>query len=82
MQAGSPAGYSDEQEDWNGGNALMARIEWAATITKRKRHNAEKVMQQTLALNSDAHTYKSVVRAESRQVAMTLMLMSPEFLRR
>ncbi|MEW6998944.1 DUF1800 family protein [Colwelliaceae bacterium BS250] len=82
MQAGSPAGYSDEQEDWNGGNALMARIEWTATISKRKRHNAEQVMQQTLALNSDAHTYKSVVRAESRQAAMTLMLMSPEFLRR
>ncbi len=82
MQAGSPAGYSDEQQDWNGGSALMSRIEWVARVAKSYRANAEKIMQQTLALPTSNRTYKSVIRAESREAALTLLLMSPEFLRR
>ncbi|TRX53952.1 DUF1800 family protein [Thalassomonas sp. M1454] len=82
MQAGSPAGYSDEQQDWDGANALMSKIDWVSLLARKSKANAEKVMQQTLNLKPSEHTYKSVVRAESRTQALALLLLSPEFLRR
>ena len=83
FKAGSPKGYSDEQQDWDGSNALLARIDWTAMLARQMRNaNAENIMNRTLALNTDAHTYKSVIRAESRSQAFMLFFMSPEFLRR
>jgi len=83
FNAGSPAGYSDSQKDWQGASALMARIDWSVKFSsQRKRINAERIMNSALALNTNEHTYKSVIRAESRQQALTLLLMSPEFQRR
>ena len=83
FDAGSPAGFSDAENDWLGASALMARIDWAATLSaKSKRHNAEKIMQTCLGESVTEHTYKSVMRAESREQALTLLLMSPEFQRR
>ncbi|WNC67968.1 DUF1800 domain-containing protein [Thalassotalea nanhaiensis] len=82
FQAGSPAGYSDEQQDWNGGNALMSKIDWTTLLANKVKANAETVMNNTLALSSSSNTYKAVVRAESRKQALVMLLMSPEFLRR
>ncbi|MDG2392815.1 MAG: DUF1800 domain-containing protein [Thalassotalea sp.] len=82
MQAGSPAGYSDEQQDWDGANALMSKIDWVALLARKTKANAEKVMAKTLALTPEVSTYKAVVRAESRTQALALLLLSPEFLRR
>jgi len=83
FNAGSPAGYSDEQKDWLGSSALMARIDWTTRLSSyRKRVNAEKVMALALGEDINTHTYQSVLRAESRQQALTLLLMSPEFQRR
>lgn len=82
FNAGSPAGFSDEQQDWDGANALMAKIDWIALLAKKHSANAETVLQDTLALQPTHHTYKSVIRAESRSQALALMLLSPEFLRR
>ena len=82
MQAGSPAGYSDEQQDWDGANALMSKIDWISALIRKNKGNAENVMAQTLALTPNEHTYKSVIRAESRTQALALLLLSPEFLRR
>ncbi len=83
FQAGSPAGFSDEQSDWQGPSALMARIDWSALMSSyRKRANAEKMMKLTLGQDVSERTYQSVIRAESRQQALTLLLMSPEFQRR
>jgi len=83
FNAGSPAGYSDKQKDWLGASALMARIDWTTTMSSyRKRANAEKIMRHALGEGVAEHTYKMVIRAESRQQALTLLLMSPEFQRR
>ena len=82
FKAGSPAGYADVQESWNGANALMAKIEWVNLLVQKKRYNAEDIMTRTLQLAPTDKTYKHVLRAESRQVALTLLLLSPEFLRR
>jgi len=83
FNAGSPAGYSDSQKDWLGASALMARIDWSVKASSyRKKVNAEKIMNASLGLKVNDHTYQSVMRAESRQQALTLLLMSPEFQRR
>jgi uncharacterized protein (DUF1800 family) len=81
--AGSPAGFSDDESDWLGASALMARIDWSTMVSSHlKRSNAEKVMTVSLGESVSQHTYQSVMRAESRQQAMTLLLMSPEFQRK
>ncbi|ARD46034.1 DUF1800 domain-containing protein [Colwellia sp. PAMC 21821] len=83
FNAGSPAGYSDSENDWLGASALMARIDWSVKLSSfRSKINAEEIMHIALALPPTTHTYKSVIRAESRQQALTLLLMSPEFQRR
>jgi uncharacterized protein (DUF1800 family) len=83
FNAGSPAGFSDDESDWLGASALMARIDWSTMVSGYlKRSNAEKVMNLALGENVSEHTYRSVMRAETRQQAMTLLLMSPEFQRR
>lgn len=83
FNAGSPAGYSDNQNDWLGANALMSRIDWAIKAASFNQNaNAEKIMNLSLNLGTDNHTYLSVVRAESRQQAIALLLLSPEFQRR
>lgn len=83
FNAGSPAGFSDDESDWLGASALMARIDWSTMVSGYlKRSNAEKVMTVALGYSVSQHTYQSVMRAESRQQAMILLLMSPEFQRR
>jgi uncharacterized protein (DUF1800 family) len=83
FNAGSPAGFSDAEKDWLGGSALMARIDWSTQVSANlKKANAEKVMQITLGESVSDLTYQIVMRAESRQQALTLLLMSPEFQRR
>ena len=83
FQAGSPKGYSDEQQDWDGSNSLMSKIDWTAMLARQMRKaNAENIMNNSLALSADSSTYKSIVRAESRSQAFVMLFLSPEFLRR
>jgi len=83
FNAGSPAGFSDDESDWLGASALMARVEWSSLVSAQiKRINAEKVMTTALGSSISQNTYQMVMRAESRQQANTLVLMSPEFQRR
>jgi len=83
FNAGSPAGFSDDESDWLGASALMARVEWSSLVSAQlKRVNAEKVMATALGKSISQNTYQMVMRAESRQQASTLLLMSPEFQRR
>lgn len=83
FNAGSPAGFSDEESDWLGASALMARVEWSSLVSAQvKRINAEQVMATALGRSISKNTFQIVMRAESRQQASTLLLMSPEFQRR
>jgi len=83
FNAGSPAGFSDDESDWLGASALMARVEWSSLVSAQiKRINAEQVMATALGSGISQNTYQMVMRAESRQQASTLLLMSPEFQRR
>lgn len=82
FSAGSPAGYGDTAADWDGADALHARIEWAAQFSKRSRRNAIEMAEQSLGALMSKDTRRAILRAESQQQARTLLVMSPEFQRR
>lgn len=83
FNAGSPAGYSDKEDDWLGASALMARVDWASMVSSyRKNANVEKIIATSLGDSISENSYQLAMRAESRQVSNVLWLMSPEFQRR
>ncbi|MDU0354919.1 DUF1800 family protein [Paraglaciecola aquimarina] len=80
--AGSPAGYEDSQEYWAGPRAMMGRIEWAEHVSKMAKKAPNELAQQALGPLMQERTRLSIARAESKQQAITLFLMSPEFQKR
>ncbi|MCF2946601.1 DUF1800 domain-containing protein [Paraglaciecola aquimarina] len=82
FSAGSPAGYKDTQEYWAGPRAMMGRIEWAEHVSKFVKKVPMDLAQQALGSLLDERTAKAMSRAESKQQAVTLFLMSPEFQKR
>ncbi len=82
FNAGSPAGFSDEQKDWDGASALMKRIDWSMLVAGQLKRNVKKLMASTLSEAVSESTSRMVNRAESQRQAYALLLMSPEFQRR
>lgn len=84
LQPGSPAGWPDRGDDWDGAAALMKRLEWAQETGSRlgSRRNASDVARQALgAVWSDASA-TAVARAQDAAQALALFLCAPEFMRR
>jgi uncharacterized protein (DUF1800 family) len=81
---GSPAGWPDTMAHWDGGDALLKRIEWAATAGRQISDRARPVELGEAILGPvfDDHTRTAVSRAESAAQGLTLLLASPEFQRR
>lgn len=81
---GSPAGWPDRSADWDGASALMKRIEWADAIGERlgSTRNAERLAPAILGETLSSATRTAIARAASASQALTLLLTSPEFLRR
>lgn len=81
---GSPAGWPDRSDDWDGSAALMKRIEFANTLAQRvaANRNARELAPQLLGGTLTAETAQAVARAETGKQALTLLLTAPEFLRR
>jgi uncharacterized protein (DUF1800 family) len=81
---GSPAGWPDTMAHWDGGDALLKRIEWAATAGRQISDRARPVELGEAILGPvfDDHTRSAVSRAESAAQGLTLLLASPEFQRR
>ncbi|WP_111977171.1 DUF1800 domain-containing protein [Algibacillus agarilyticus] len=83
LNAGSPAGFSDDEADWLGASAIMARIDMSAMLANRvKKTNIKHVLTMSLGSRISEHTRLMITRAESAKSALTLLLMSPEFQRR
>ncbi len=82
FNAGSPAGFGDLSSAWDGAEALMARIEWVNQVAAHIKVQAMPLMEAALGSQARELTQKLVKRAESRQQALVLVLMSPEFQRR
>ena len=78
----APKGFPDDSASWLDG--LSQRLDAANTFAQR---NAEmmdvgEVLEGALGPLASRETRETVARAESRAQALTLLLMSPEFLRR
>jgi uncharacterized protein (DUF1800 family) len=80
---GSPAGWPDTAASWNGGDALLKRIEFAAAAGRRvgDRIDASARAGEVLGALGE-HTTMSLRGAESGAQAFALLLASPEFQRR
>jgi len=84
LMPGSPAGWPDTSADWDGSSALLKRIAWADTVGQRVGDacNARELAPQILGATLGDDTARAVARAESGSQALTLLLASPEFMRR
>ena len=81
---GSPAGWPDRQQDWDGADALMKRIEWSVALADRigNAHSALASSDAALGVLASGPTRTALTHASSGAQALALLLMSPEFQRR
>ncbi len=81
---GSPAGWPDTMAHWDGGDALIKRIEWAAAVGQQISDRARPgdLGDAILGPNFSDHARTAVSQAESPAQGLTLLLASPEFQRR
>lgn len=84
FQPGSPAGWPDRAADWDGSSALLKRVEWANNLSRRlgSRANALAIAEGALGILLGDATRTAVSRAQDASQALTLLLSSPDFMRR
>jgi len=84
LMPGSPAGWPDTSADWDGSSGLLKRVAWADAVAQRMgdARNARDLAPQLLGATLSEETAKAIGRAESGSQALTLLLASPEFMRR
>lgn len=84
--ADSPAGWGDMASDWAGPDALMKRITWTEAVCQRlPAHDRTDLVafgQKVLGGYFNSATAAAMTRAASRPQALTLLLTSPEMMRR
>ncbi|MBK7250815.1 MAG: DUF1800 family protein [Gammaproteobacteria bacterium] len=81
---GSPAGWPDRSQDWDGADALMKRIEWSVALAQRLGDSRDVLATLDVALGPLAGEAlrTALARADSVPQGITMLLMSPEFQRR
>lgn len=81
---GSPAGWPDTADRWDGPDALLKRIEWAAALGDRIANRVQPLVvgEQSLGAGLSERTRTAVARAASAAQGVALLLASPEFQRR
>lgn len=84
FQPGSPAGWPDGSADWDGSSALLKRLEWAQELGQRLggTRNAGQVAESVLGGALSPQARASIARAQDGSQGLTLLLASPEFMRR
>jgi uncharacterized protein (DUF1800 family) len=82
---GSPAGWPDTAASWDGGDALLKRIEWSGAVGKRvgggKGFDVGQLASSVMGPVSDA-TLASIRGATDSGQALALLISAPEFQRR
>jgi uncharacterized protein (DUF1800 family) len=81
---GSPAGWPDSASHWDGPDALLNRIEWSTQLGERvgKRFSPLDLASRALGDALSGRTQDAITRAASAAQGITLLLASPDFLRR
>ncbi len=80
--APSPAGWGDRAASWDGADALLKRLEWAAVFGRRASASPAQVAETALGPLLSSATSRALEGARDRRQAMALLLGSPEFQRR
>jgi len=80
---GSPAGWPDTAASWNGGDALLKRIEWGAAMGRRIGDRLDPLDLAGEVLGAlGEHTELAIRGAESGAQALAMLFAAPEFQRR
>jgi uncharacterized protein (DUF1800 family) len=81
---GSPAGWPDTSRDWDGADALMKRVEWTVALAGRvaSTHAPQSAAQDMLGPLATEQLLDSLNRAASSAQGLSILLLSPQFLRR
>lgn len=81
---GSPAGWPDTAAAWDGGDALLKRIEWAAAVGAVAGNRVEPgpLAEAVLGATAGEHTHSAVRYAESGGQGLALLFAAPEFQRK
>ena len=78
-----PNGWPDTAADWAGPEAMLRRVDWAWNVSARAGAlDPDAVAEQSLGPLLPEATLEQIRRAGSRREAFSLLLASPEFLRR
>ena len=79
-----PNGFSDTNAAWAAPEGMKLRLDIAAQVASRLGDNVDPrdLLELAAADASSQETRRTIERAESRQQALALLLMSPEFQRR
>lgn len=83
-QPGGPNGFPDVEAAWASPEGLKTRLDVAAAIARQAGGGVEPrdFIEQILGPSVSGETRQAVMRAESRQQALAIALMAPEFQRR
>jgi uncharacterized protein (DUF1800 family) len=82
-QPGGPNGFSDRSDTWASAEGMKARLDLASSMGQRMRTaDPLATMNAGLGETASTETRQAVARAESREQALAILLMAPEFQRR
>jgi uncharacterized protein (DUF1800 family) len=84
LRPGSPAGWPDTAAHWDGGDALLKRIEWVSAMGRAAGNAVDPVElgERVLGPVLGEHSALGIARAESASQGLALLLAAPEFQRR
>ncbi len=79
-----PNGFGDTADVWSSPEGIKVRLEVATLLTRKSKFqgNPNGLLTEVLSPNVSKETVQAVARAESKQQALALLIMSPEFQRR
>jgi uncharacterized protein (DUF1800 family) len=83
-QPGGPNGFSDDSAAWTSPEGMKTRLQLVAQFAHQIKDAPAplELVEDILGPNASAATRETVARAESREQAYALLLLSPEFQRR
>jgi uncharacterized protein (DUF1800 family) len=83
-QPGGPNGFADEASAWASPEGMKMRLELAAQFARQTKDAPPPadLIDEILGSTASTPTREAVTRAESREQAYALLIMSPEFQRR
>lgn len=82
-RAPSPAGWPDGDDAWTGGDEMLERLDWVMRAVEQFPLETEPAALAAQLLGEvDPNLRTTIARAESREQAIALMLMSPWWQRR